>query len=97
MVNGILYKDNLNIDDEKMINKRYKVNVGYALDSGKASSLYASYQFDLSRPPIQLAHSGIDILFAKNNEMEFIVTDRECVLKIQGFDTSNRDLECNIN
>ena len=80
-----------------MINKRYKVNVGYALDSGKASSLYANYQFDLSRPPIQFTHSGIDILFAKNNEMEFIVTDREWVLKIQGFDASNRDLECNIN
>ena len=96
LINGIYYKDNLDIEDEKMINKKYKVNISYAVDSGKGDTYYDDYQFDLGRPPIQLTHSGIDILNANKNVMEFIVTDREWVLKIQGFDT-NRELENNIN
>ena len=97
LTDGVSYRDNPDMSDDKVINKTYKLKVSYNVEEGNPHNYYTEDQFDFKKPPIRVEASGVDILISEKNNLEFMVNERDWSLKIRGFDVDAYHRELRIN
>ncbi|MDZ8118205.1 hypothetical protein [Pontiella agarivorans] len=71
--------------------KTITINVAYRVPSGNHLRKYSPLDFRLNKNPIDIEHSGIELVKCLDNILLVNVTDPEFEIKVTGFDI-NRDL-----
>jgi hypothetical protein len=71
-----------------------KVSIVMAYDClrGNPFSKYSTADFEIENSPIEIHTKGVDKASGTNNNLSFVVTDKEFVAEVKGFDPS-RDLK----